>query len=155
MKVFLAADHGGFLLKEKVKVFLEDQGYAVEDFGAHSLEDGDDYPDYVFPLAEALSGKEGEVLGLAFCRSGSGEAIAANKVRGIRATLSFSPEHAAKAREDNDANLLCLPSDYLDEDRVKKIVKAFLTTPFSSAERHRRRLQKIENYEEKEKSKKF
>lgn len=158
MKVYLASDHGGFNLKEAIKNFLLHEGYRVEDFGDKELNPDDDYTDFVFPLADKISrdwSKEdlnlqsGEIqsLGVVVCRSGSGEVIAANKVKGVRAVLSFSPEHAAKARVDNDANVLSLPSDYIDLEKAKEIIKEFLTTGFSYEERHIRRLRKILDYE--------
>lgn len=148
MKVYLAGDHGGFPLKEQLRKFLLERGYAVEDLGPMSLDPGDDYPDFVFPLAGKVAA-ESDALGIVICRSGSGEVIAANKVRRIRATLSFSAQHARMARTDNDANILALPADYLNLSQVQEIAETFLTTPFSQAERHIRRLQKIKEYEDK------
>lgn len=155
MKVYLAADHGGFTLKEQIKGFLRSQGYLLEDLGPDHLDPEDDYPDFVFPLAERVIAEQrvkGEepretVFGIVACRSGSGEVMAANKVKGVRATLSFSTEHARLSRADNDAHILCLPADFLDFAKAQEIVQVFLTTEFSRAERHVRRLRKIEEYE--------
>lgn len=166
MKVYLAADHGGFELKEKIKNYLthelkslEGQKLEVTDLGATQLDPEDDYPDFVFPLAEKVSAQNSEIrdqkpeprpkaLGIAVCRSGGGEVIAANKVKGVRAVVSFSPAHARMTRLDNDANVLCLPADYVSEEVARAIVKVWLATAFSRAPRHIRRLQKISDYEE-------
>lgn len=150
MKIYIGTDHGGFELKEKLKDWLTENQYGVEDMGAHELVEDDDYPDFVIPVAEkvAKEQREGlETLGIVVGRSGNGEAIAANKVKGVRAAVCTSVGMARKAREHNNANILVLGADYVDENLVKEMVKAFLETPFSGEERHRRRLQKIEKYE--------
>lgn len=180
MKVFLTADHGGFELKEKIKSYLvgelksvEGQKLEVTDLGATQLDPEDDYPDFIFPLAEKvaqaqinnselkidrgslgldsdlpLSGVSRELtLGIAICRSGGGEVIAANKVRSIHAVVSFSPAHARMTRLDNDANVLCLPADYVSPEVAEAIVKVWLSTGFSREPRHVRRLAKIAAYE--------
>lgn len=142
MKIFIGADHGGYGLKEELKEYLEGLGYEVKDLGAHELNNEDDYPDFVFPVAEMV-GKEAQSKGVVIGRSGNGEAIAANKVKGIRAALCWNEEIAQKAREHNDANVLSLGADYLDPESAKRIVTTFLETPFSEEERHKRRIQKI------------
>ena len=157
MKIYICSDHGGFKLKEELKGYLSELGFEVEDMGAHSLVDGDDYPDYVIPVAlrvvsnrtSSPQGKLHETLGVVIGRSGNGEVIAANKVKGVRAALCVSPEHAQKARSDNDANILSLGADFMDAEVAREVVKTFLETPFSDAERHARRVQKITDYENK------
>ncbi len=146
MKIFIASDHGGYYLKEELKSFLSGKGYTVEDMGNKSFEKGDDYPDYVIPLAEAVAASKGG-LGIIIGRSGIGEAIAANKVRGIRAALCVNLKMAYKAREHNNANIISLGADYIGSTTAKRIVDVFLTTHFSSAQRHSRRLAKIKKYE--------
>lgn len=148
MKIYTASDHGGYQYKEKLKKYLNEQGYEVEDIGAHGLNPDDDYPDFVFPLAERVSKDPGS-LGIALGRSGNGEAIAANKIKGIRAALCVNGEMAQKAREHNNANILSLGADYVSLKDAKKVVETFLKTPFSNADRHKRRLEKITRYEEK------
>ncbi|MDO8452766.1 MAG: RpiB/LacA/LacB family sugar-phosphate isomerase [bacterium] len=146
MKIYIGSDHGGFELKEKIGVWLTENGYEVEDLGAHELTEDDDYPDFIFPVGEKVapeSGSRGIILG----RSGNGEAIAANKVKGVRAAVCTNVEMAKKAREHNDANVLSIGADFVDETLAIEIVKVFLETEFSNEERHKRRLEKIEKYE--------
>lgn len=146
MKVYIGADHGGYQLKEGLKKYLSELGYAVEDMGAHELNPEDDYPDYVFPTAESVARNPGS-MGIVIGRSGNGEAIAANKVKGIRAALCWNEEVAKKAREHNNANVLSLGADYIDTDMAKNIVKTFLEAAFSEEEKHKRRVGKISGYE--------
>lgn len=146
MRVYIGADHGGYNLKEELKPYLVELGYEVEDLGAHSLVEDDDYPDYVLPVAEKVVGDGGSV-GIVVGRSGNGEAIAANKVAGIRAAVCLNSEMARKAREHNDANVLSLGADCINSIDAKEVVKVFLETPFSGEERHIRRIRKITEYE--------
>lgn len=146
MKVYLGADHGGYALKEELKKFLAELGCDIEDMGATSLNMDDDYPDFVVPVAQNVvrdSGSFGIVLG----RSGNGEAILANKVKGIRAALCLNEDMARLAREHNNANVLSLGADFVDYEAAKRIVKVFLETPFSGEERHKRRVNKITYFE--------
>src|SRR3990172_8864549 len=112
-KIFIAADHGGFEYKEELKKFLNEKGYEVEDMGNTKFDPDDDYPDFVIPLAERVS-KENESFGIVLGRSGNGEAITANKIKGIRATLCLNEKIAKLAREKNDANILALGADLTD-----------------------------------------
>lgn len=154
-KVYLGCDHGGFSLKEIIKNYLSENGYEVEDMGAHELVEDDDYPDYVFPVAEAVVSKtskradlhEEEIFGVVLGRSGNGEAMSANKVHGARAVVCTGVEMARKAREHNNANILSIGADYVSDDIALEIVKTFIETHFSGDERHKRRLKKIETYE--------
>lgn len=145
MKVYIGSDHGGYRLKEELKVFLTTEGHEVEDMGTYSVED-DDYPDIVIPLAEKVVEDEGD-LGIVIGRSGNGEAIAANKVKGARAALCLTPEMAKKARQDNHANILSLGADFIEVYEAERVVKTFLETPYSEEERHKRRVAKIKEYE--------
>ncbi|MAG60059.1 ribose-5-phosphate isomerase [Candidatus Woesebacteria bacterium] len=142
MKIFIGADHGGYQLKEELKGYLKELGHDVQDIGADKLDPDDDYPDFVLPVAGNVS-RDQESRGIVIGRSGNGEVIAANKVKGIRAALCWSEKVAKKAREHNDANVLSLGADFISASDAKKIVKAFLETSFSGEERHKRRLQKI------------
>ena len=146
VKVYIATDHGGYELKEILKNWLKEQGYEVEDMGAHTLDPQDDYPDFIVPLARKVA-QNPDSLGIISGRSGNGEAIAANKIKGIRATICINVEMAKKAKEHNNANILSLGADYMSVEDAKKIVQKFLDTPFSNAERHIRRLKKIEELE--------
>lgn len=145
MKVYIGADHGGYQLKEELKGYLKELSYGVEDMGAHELDPEDDYPDFVFPVARRVA-SEPDSKGIVIGRSGNGEAIAANKVKGVRAAVCWNEEVAKKAREHNNANVLSLGADYITTDNAKKIAKAFLETPFSGEERHKRRIEKITSY---------
>lgn len=146
MKVYLGADHGGYQLKEKIKILLAEDGQEIEDLGADSINPEDDYPDFIIPVARKVASSPGS-LGIIIGRSGNGEAMVANKIKSIRAAVCLNEEMAKKAKEHNNANVLSLGADYIDEETTKAIVKAFLETPFSNAERHIRRLKKIEELE--------
>jgi ribose 5-phosphate isomerase B len=141
--VYIGSDHGGFEMKEELKKWLEENGHEVEDLGAHSMDPQDDYPDFIIPVAQKVSSNP-DSLGLILGRSGNGEAIAANKVKGVRAALCLNEEMARKAKEHNNANILSLGGDYISMDEAKTILKAFLDTPFSGDERHARRIKKFE-----------
>lgn len=145
-KVFLAADHAGMELKEKLTPFLEELGYEVEDCGAYDYNGEDDYPDFVNAAAEKVSKNEGS-FAVVIGKSGAGEVIVANKTKGIRAALGFSRENVLLLRAHNDANILSLGSAFVDEDEAKGLVQEFLQTPFSADERHIRRLEKVKKLE--------
>ncbi len=146
MKTYIAADHGGYELKEKLISYLKEKGYVIEDMGNKEHDPQDDYPDFVFPLAEKVA-KEMGAIGIILGRSGNGEAIAANKVKNIRAAVCLDVKMAKKAREHNDANILSLGADFVDIDTAKKIADAFLETFSSKEEKHKRRVNKITSYE--------
>ncbi len=146
MKVYLATDHAGFSLKEEIKKYLIAQNFEVEDCGAFSFEKDDDYPDFVSGAAEKVS-QDKDSKGIVFGKSGTGEEIAANKIRNIRAVLGFSDENVKLARKDNDANILSLGSAFVDFEKAKILVDIFLNTAFSNEERHKRRIGKITKLE--------
>lgn len=144
-KIALGADHAGFEEKEKVKKTLEELGIEYEDMGTMTPESVD-YPDYAQKVAEGVSsGKYDQ--GLLVCGSGTGMAIAANKVRGVRAAVAWSPEIAALARQHNDANILSLPARFLSEAQSADIVKAFFESEFEGG-RHGNRVDKIKGIED-------
>ncbi|MBX4198670.1 RpiB/LacA/LacB family sugar-phosphate isomerase [Candidatus Parcubacteria bacterium] len=146
MKIFIGSDHRGFELKSMLKFYLEAAGYEVIDKGAHEYNESDDYPDFIIPVAEAVTG-DAEAKGIIIGKSGEGEAICANKVRGIRAVVYYGhePELLRLTRKDNDANVLSLASGFfLSNEDVKSAVKMWLETPFTNDERHVRRLAKID-----------
>lgn len=142
MKIGIAADHGGYALKEKLLVLIRDAGFEVVDFGALSYDPVDDYPDFVIPLARALAAGEVD-RGLAVCGSGVGASIAANKVRGVRAALITETYSARQGVEHDDLNLLCLGGRVIGIELAKELLRAFLDAEFSGEERHQRRLGKI------------
>jgi ribose 5-phosphate isomerase B len=148
MRVGIAADHGGFELKEWLGQELRASGVEVVDFGAHRLEPGDDYPDFVGPLARAVAGK-GVDRGLAICGSGVGACVAANKVPGVRAAMVSDGFSAHQGVEDDDMNILCLGGRILGHALAWDLVQTFLQARFIGGERHQRRLAKIEAMERK------
>lgn len=141
MKIAIASDHAGFDMKEHVKAELEKKGIEVGDFGTHS-KDSVDYPDYVHPLVSSIQKGDFE-QGILLCGSGNGMAMAANRHAGIRAALCWTGEIARLAREHNDANVLCIPSRFTDNDTADKMVNEFISTPFEGG-RHKVRVEKIE-----------
>lgn len=146
--IYLAADHAGFVLKERVKAYLVRRGFVVRDHGAGRLVAGDDYPDYMIPAAEAVVRTKG--VGVFFGGSGLGECIAANKVRGVRAVVAYDAYTARMSRVDNDANVLCFgarTSVGRKWSSVRRILDVWLGTRFSGAMRHRRRLGKLALFE--------
>lgn len=147
MKIALAADHGGFMLKETVKEYLGIKGYEVIDFGAVVLNDQDDYPDFVLPMAAAVASGMAD-RGIACCGSGVGAAIAANKIPGVRASLITDHFSAHQGVEDDDLNVLCLGGRITGSSVALELVMAFLDASFSGAERHLRRLNKVKAAEQ-------
>jgi ribose 5-phosphate isomerase B len=140
--VGIAADHGGFDLKEQLAEDLRRSDYEVLDFGTYELLPADDYPDYVVPLARAVA--KGEVArGIAICGSGVGACVAANKVPGVRAGLIHDVYSAHQGVEDDDMNVLCLGGRVMGYDLAWELVQAFLAARFGGDERFRRRLAKI------------
>ncbi len=142
MHIGIAADHGGFELKLQLTAALKAAGYEVTDFGAHELVTGDDYPDFVVPLARAVAA--GEVArGLAICGSGVGACVAANKVSGVRAALITDPFSAHQGVEDDDMNVMCLGGRVTGQALSWDLVQTFLSARFKGNERFRRRLAKV------------
>lgn len=147
MIVYLGSDHGGFYLKEKVEAHLLKAGIKVEDVGNQVLDPGDDYPQFAFAAATKLLGStDADPRAILICKGGQGMAIAANRIRGVRAVVISDVEEAKMSRNDNDANVLSLPSRVLESDEklAFDIIDTWLKTPFSKAERHARRLREIE-----------
>jgi len=141
VKIAIASDHAGFAYKEKIKPLLDSLGHEVRDFGTFSAEPVD-YPLFIRPAAEAVARGEFD-RGIVLGGSGNGEAMVANKVRGIRCALCWSLESARLAREHNDSNVLSLGERLLAVDLALEIVKVWLATPFAGG-RHLRRIQMIE-----------
>jgi len=140
--VGIAADHGGFELKERLAEVLRRGEYEVLDFGAYELQSSDDYPDYVIPLAQAVA--KGEVArGIAVCGSGVGACVAANKVPGVRAGLIHDVYSARQGVEDDDMNVLCLGGRVVGYALAEDLVETFLAARYSGDERFQRRLDKI------------
>ena len=146
LKIGICADHGGFELKEKIKSFLVENQFEPVDFGALELNDSDDFPDFVIPLAKAVASKE-VFRGIAICGSGVGACVAANKIPDIRAALITDYFSAHQGVEDDDMNLICLGGRVTGYAIAEELVLAFLNAKFIGAERHLRRLKKIQNLE--------
>ncbi len=146
MRIGIAADHGGFQLKEQLAEELRNLGHEVRDFGAYDYAGDDDYPDFVVPLARAVAAGEVE-RGVAICGSGVGASIAANKVPGARAALITEVYSARQGVEDDDMNILCLGGKVTCFALAWELVKTFLAARFRGAERYRRRLAKVAQLE--------
>lgn len=147
MRIHLATDHAGLELKNLLADRLHEAGHQVIDHGAHTLDPEDDYPNWIIPGAEAVAADPGS-LGIVIGGSGNGEQIAANKVRGIRAALAYDTTTAGLARQHNDANVLSLGARMQEAEQHWQIVQAFVGTPFSEGERHRRRIGQLAAYED-------
>ena len=146
MKIAIGSDHAGFELKEEVKKILKEKGYEYTDLGAESIDPKDDYPEYGKKVAEAVaSGKYDR--GIAICGTGIGISIAANKVHGIRAAVSYNTEMAKISRLHNDANVLALGGRVKTDEPISDILSVWLETPFSGDERHERRINQIKEIE--------
>jgi len=146
-KIGICADHGGFELKERMKTFLLENQFEPVDYGAVELDNTDDFPDYVVPLSKAVAA--GDVFrGIAICGSGVGACVAANKVSGVRAGLITDYFSAHQGVEDDDMNLICLGGRVTGYASAEELVLAFLNARFIGAERHLRRLKKIQNLED-------
>ncbi len=146
MRIVLASDHAGFLLKELLRKHLQKKGFQVEDCGAFDDKEAVDYPDFALKAARAV--QEGRFdCGIIVCGTGIGTAIAANKLKGIRAALCHDTFSAACARAHNDANILALGARVIGEGLAREVVEVFLTVPFEGG-RHSKRLEKIKKMEE-------
>ena len=144
MKIHLATDHAGLELKEKVKLYLSDLDYEVIDHGAYKYDALDDYPDFIFPCANAVS-NDPESKGIILGGSGQGEAMAANRVKGARAAVFYNgPDEIIKlSRQHNNANILSLGARFMSEEEMYKTIEVWLSTDFESG-RHQRRIEKLD-----------
>lgn len=147
MIIYIGADHRGFNLKEAVKNFLRDRGYQVIDVGNQTYNEQDDYTDFAAPLAKKVSADYENSRGILICGSGIGMSIVANKFKRIRAGLIMNADHAFDARTEDDVNVLVLPAEFLTSDVVRKVLIAWLETPFSREPRYLRRIEKIARIE--------
>lgn len=147
MRIYLGTDHAGFELKEKLKKYLLELGYQVEDLGNLAYNEEDDYPDFVLPVAHAVARDPEQSRGIVLGGSGQGEAMTANRIKGVRAAViyNYNKDIIKLSREHNNANVLSLGARFLSEKEAKKAVKLWLETPFSNKERHIRRIKKIDN----------
>ena len=149
MYIGFATDHGGYILKEPILKALHDSGHTVQDFGAYGLDPGDDYPDFVIPLARVVAKREVE-RGIAICGSGVKASFAANKVAGVRSALIHESFSAHQGVEDDDMNLLCLGGRVVGFALAWEIIQIYLAAHYKGAERFARRLAKVAALEHKE-----
>lgn len=156
MLIVFGADHAGFEMKEKLISFVSELGYEVDDKGAYSFEESDDYPDFITPVAREVSKNPESVRGIVLGGSGQGEAIVANRFPNVRAVVFYTPQALKDkvddsddviklSREHNDSNVLSLGARFLDQKEAEEAVHLWLKTPFSGEERHLRRVKKIED----------
>lgn len=161
-KVIIGSDHAGYELKNQLIEYLKKLGYEIEDKGAYEYDANDDYPEFIIPVAKAVAENPVEYAGIVIGGSGQGEAMAANRIKGVRAALFYSPclpkqavditgrqstdpyEMIRLTREHNNANVLSLGMRFITEDEAKKVVKMWLEAPFTTEERHLRRIGKID-----------
>ena len=146
MKLGIATDHGGFELKQQLMEYLRHKGHEVKDFGAYELDPQDDFPDFVVPLARAVSAGEVD-RGLAVCGSGVGACIAANKINNVRASLITESYSARQGVEHDDLNLMCLGGRVIGIELAKELVDNFLKATYIGEERHKRRMDKVAKLE--------
>ena len=146
MQIAIGADHGGYPLNERIIEELRGAGHELIDFGTHDGSVPDDYPDYAKEVGEAIQNSTAEI-GILVCGSGVGAAVAANKLRGIRAALCGDTYSAHQSREHDDCNVLCLGARVVGVELALDIVRSFVGARFTGEERHRRRLAKIQNLE--------
>lgn len=150
MRLGIAADHGGFELKEKLAAELRTRGHEVTDFGAYGYVFGDDYPDFIVPLARAVARGEMD-RGVAVCGSGVGACIAANKIPGVRSALIVDAYSAHQGVEDDDMNVVCLGGRVTGFELALDLLETFLKARFNGGERYERRLRKVAALERQEK----
>lgn len=161
MKIALSTDHAGFNLLSEIRNYLEPRGFGCVNYGPAALNENDDYPDYIFPAAESVANGECD-LGIICGGSGQGEAMVANRVKGIRCAVYYGPAHASKpinnegelavdqleiirlSREHNDANMLSLGARFLTWEQITEAIDLWLSTPFNGEKRHSRRIKKID-----------
>lgn len=148
--LFIGADHRGFKLKEELKAWLRSGNYELTDCGNTIYDPADDFPDFALAVAEKVaqsSHKQNAPKGIVICGSGVGVNIAANKVKGIRASTAVNPAEVRHARQHDDLNVLAISADYSSAEEAQVMIKIFLETAFVAEERFVRRLTKIKNYE--------
>lgn len=145
--IYLGADHAGFSLKEKIKKYFDKIRIAYEDLGGKGQKE-DDYPDYAFKVAKSVA-KNKNSKGILICGTGTGMAMAANKIKGIRAAVAYDKYSVKMAREHNNANILCLRGRNFLDNKNLELVKIWLKDKFNNKVKHKRRIRKIDNFERK------
>ena len=145
--LYIGADHRGFKLKADLESFLKRRKFAYVDVGNKKLSGEDDYPDYSKKVAAAVSRDPAKNMGIVLCGSGQGVCVVANKFTNVRAVVAWNEQIAQVSRHDDDANVLCLPADYVSPELAEHVVAKFLGTKFSFEEKHIRRLEEISDIE--------
>ncbi len=146
MKIFVGADHNGFVLRNALVSYLQRAGYDVQDDGDSTLDKEDDYPVFAAKVVHDMQASgDADARGILICGSGQGMCMAANRYKGIRAALGYDRESVRSARNDDDANVICLPANTLEKDKVNVLVETFLNTQFSHIGRHQRRIREMDN----------
>ena len=147
MKIIISSDHAGFELKNGIKNFLEEAGYEVRDMGPFEYRSDDDYPELILPVAIEIA-KNPALRGIIIGGSGQGEAMSANRIKGVRATVFYggNTDILKISRQHNDANVLSLGARFMNFDEAKEAVALWLGTPFSGEERHKRRIFELDNF---------
>lgn len=149
MNIYIGADHNGFEMKNELAAWLTEQGHTVTDVGPNEFDQTDDYPDFGIAVAQEVAKNPSENRGVLLCGSGVGMAVAAGKVKGVRAAAIHDPAVAAAAQRDDDINVLAIGASYLDIAIAKEVINNWLATPFSGEDRHLRRINKIAEYEQR------
>lgn len=144
INIFIASDHAGFNAKEFLKTHLTGLGYLVTDLGNKVFDEKDDYPDFIYLAAKAVA-ENADSFGIIIGGSGQGEAIVANRVKGVRAAIIYDEYSARLSRQHNDANVASFGARTMDNEKMKNLLTIWLNTPFSQEERHVRRIEKINN----------
>lgn len=145
MKIYIGADHNGFEMKRALAEGLQKAGYEVVDEGDKNYDPDDDFPQYAAKTVAAMrASDEPNPMGILICGSGQGICIAANRFKGIRAALAWNIDEVHASRNDDDANILCLPASYMEPDEAVKLAEAWLATPFAGAPRFKRRIKQID-----------
>lgn len=147
--IYIGSDHAGWELKESLEEYLESEGYDVVDMGNQNLVNDDDYPDFGYAVAKRVV-TDKHARGIVLCGNAQGICIVSNKVKGVRAVTGFNKEAAKSSREDDDANILCLPGRHLSKEEAKEITSEWLETEFSGQDRHVRRINKVKTIENQE-----
>lgn len=142
--LYVASDHGGFELKEELKKYLKKNNIEYKDLGPDNLDNADDYPDFALKVAKKVA-KNIDNKGILVCGTGIGMCMTANKIKGIRAALCYDERTAKLSREHNDSNILCLGGRTTHTDKAIEIVNTWLNTEFNDVERHKRRVEKMNN----------
>ncbi len=145
MTIYLGADHKGYHLKGQLFEYLKKHGYKVQDVGSAELDPDDDFPEFAARVVSAIKiSNDRDPRGILICGSGQGMAMAANRFKGIYATLGWNKQSARESRDEDNSNVLCIPAKHVNEKEMKLIVEVWLNTPFDSAARRVRRLRQID-----------